>query len=94
MRNCWAQAGQKRFVWMRREDEIGIESGANAGISVDLQNLAYVIYTSGSTGRPKGVGIVHEGPRVLMHWAREVFGEERLSGVSGVYIDLLRSFGI
>ena len=87
-------SGAEKICLDEKEDEIGVESGANAGISVDLQNLAYVIYTSGSTGRPKGVGIVHEGPRVLMHWAREVFGEEGLSGVSGVYIDLLRSFGI
>ncbi|PYP82420.1 MAG: non-ribosomal peptide synthetase, partial [Candidatus Angelobacter sp. Gp1-AA117] len=64
-----------------RVEEIGIESGANPGISVDLQNVAYVIYTSGSTGRPKGVAIVHEGPRVLMHWAREAFSGEAMSGV-------------
>jgi amino acid adenylation domain-containing protein len=64
-----------------RMDEIGEEGEANPGVRVDRQNLAYVIYTSGSTGRPKGVAIVHEGPRVLMHWAREAFSPEALSGV-------------
>ena len=48
---------------------------------MDGRNLAYVMYTSGSTGRPKGVAIVHEGTRVLLNWAREVYSGEELSGV-------------
>ena len=44
-------------------------------------NLAYVIYTSGSTGQPKGVAIQHSSAVALLHWAREVFSEEDLSGV-------------
>ena len=50
-------------------------------MKVDGRNLAYVMYTSGSTGRPKGVAIVHEGTRVLLNWAREVYSGEELSGV-------------
>ncbi|HEY2915104.1 MAG TPA: amino acid adenylation domain-containing protein [Candidatus Angelobacter sp.] len=64
-----------------RWEEIGQENGRNLGVGVEGQNLAYVIYTSGSTGKPKGVGIVHQGASVLMHWAREVYGEEALWGV-------------
>lgn len=45
------------------------------------ENFAYVIYTSGSTGKPKGVGIRHSSAVVLLHWAREVFSGEELSGV-------------
>jgi len=44
-------------------------------------NLAYVIYTSGSTGRPKGVAIEHRSAVTLIHWAKEVFTSEELSGV-------------
>jgi amino acid adenylation domain-containing protein len=45
------------------------------------QNLAYVIYTSGSTGTPKGVAIEHHSVVTLLHWAREVYDPEQLSGV-------------
>ncbi len=45
------------------------------------QSLAYIIYTSGSTGRPKGVALEHRGAVSLMHWARDVFSSEELSGV-------------
>jgi amino acid adenylation domain-containing protein len=44
-------------------------------------NLAYVIYTSGSTGKPKGVAITHRSPVTLVHWSREEFSAEELSGV-------------
>jgi amino acid adenylation domain-containing protein len=44
-------------------------------------NLAYVIYTSGSTGKPKGVAIEHRAPVALMHWARETFSRDEISGV-------------
>ncbi|HWF17729.1 MAG TPA: amino acid adenylation domain-containing protein, partial [Verrucomicrobiae bacterium] len=44
-------------------------------------HLAYIIYTSGSTGRPKGVAIEHRNALSLIHWAREVFTKDELSGV-------------
>ena len=44
-------------------------------------NLAYVIYTSGSTGKPKGVAITHHSAVTLVHWAKENFTPEELSGV-------------
>jgi amino acid adenylation domain-containing protein len=44
-------------------------------------NLAYVIYTSGSTGKPKGVAITHHSAVTLVHWAKESFTAEELSGV-------------
>ncbi|MEM8676928.1 MAG: amino acid adenylation domain-containing protein [Cyanobacteria bacterium P01_G01_bin.67] len=45
------------------------------------ENLAYIIYTSGSTGKPKGVAIAHKNALQLLHWAKEVFTPEELSGV-------------
>src|SRR5207302_10479173 len=51
------------------------------GLPLDVENLAYVIYTSGSTGTPRGVAIEHGSVNVLLHWAREVFSAEELSGV-------------
>jgi len=44
-------------------------------------DLAYVIYTSGSTGAPKGVCVEHRNTVALLHWAREVFSADELSGV-------------
>jgi amidohydrolase len=44
-------------------------------------HLSHVIYTSGSTGKPKGVAIEHHSPVTLVHWAREVYSKEELSGV-------------
>ena len=75
-----SSVAEKIYVEERRV-EIEQESGRSLGVGVEGQNLAYVIYTSGSTGRPKGVGIVHHGAGVLVHWAREVFSGEALSGV-------------
>jgi amidohydrolase len=48
---------------------------------VRSHHLSHVIYTSGSTGKPKGVAIEHHSPVTLVHWAREVYGKEELSGV-------------
>ncbi len=48
---------------------------------VEPANLAYIIYTSGSTGRPKGVAIEHRNAVTLLHWAREVYSKDELSGV-------------
>jgi len=47
-------------------------------------NLAYVIYTSGSTGTPKGVAIEHASAVSFLHWVRETFTDEELSGVLAV----------
>lgn len=48
---------------------------------VTPNDLAYVIYTSGSTGRPKGVAIEHRSTVTLLHWAKEQFSPDELSGV-------------
>ncbi|NEQ09933.1 MAG: amino acid adenylation domain-containing protein, partial [Moorea sp. SIO4E2] len=58
-----------------------VERQTNVVSNVNPQNLAYVLYTSGSTGRPKGVAIEHRSPVSLLHWAREVYSQEELSGV-------------
>ncbi|AOX00546.1 hypothetical protein BJP34_14815 [Moorena producens PAL-8-15-08-1] len=58
-----------------------VEIQANVVSNINSQNLAYVLYTSGSTGRPKGVAIEHRSPVSLLHWAREVYSQEELSGV-------------
>ncbi|MEO0835737.1 MAG: amino acid adenylation domain-containing protein, partial [Cyanobacteria bacterium J06642_3] len=44
-------------------------------------NLAYIIYTSGSSGKPKGVAISQQNTLQLLHWAKEVFTPDELSGV-------------
>ncbi|HKV90934.1 MAG TPA: amino acid adenylation domain-containing protein [Candidatus Angelobacter sp.] len=61
--------------------EIARESGEDVGLSLDQENLAYVIYTSGSTGRARGVAIRHGSANVLLHWARELFSQDELTGV-------------
>jgi len=48
---------------------------------VTPNSLAYVIYTSGSTGHPKGVAIEHRSTVTLLHWAKEQFSQDDLSGV-------------
>ena len=50
-------------------------------VIVHPENLAYLIYTSGSTGRPKPVAITHRSALTFLHWSREVFSAEELSGV-------------
>lgn len=60
---------------------ISPESTANPAASATPENLAYVLFTSGSTGRPKGVAIEHHSAATFIHWAREVFTPEELSGV-------------
>ena len=68
---------------MLEEEREEIEGCSEEGMEKEVteENLAYVIYTSGSTGRPKGVAITHRSANVLLHWAREVFTEDELSGV-------------
>ena len=64
------------------EEEI-LSSPAEAleDVRVYPENLAYLIYTSGSTGRPKPVAITHRSALTFLHWAREVFSSDELSGV-------------
>ena len=40
-----------------------------------------MIYTSGSTGIPKGVAIEHCNTVSFLHWVRDTFSDEELSGV-------------
>jgi amino acid adenylation domain-containing protein len=61
--------------------KIALESIENPQTTVSAGNLAYVIYTSGSTGLPKGVAIEHQSSVTLMHWAKESFSPQQLSGV-------------
>ncbi len=53
----------------------------NLNVHVDTYNLAYILYTSGSTGRPKGVAITHHSVSAFIHWAKNNFSVEQLSGV-------------
>ncbi|MCC6808083.1 MAG: amino acid adenylation domain-containing protein, partial [Deltaproteobacteria bacterium] len=62
-------------------DEIGKEATSPLPTRVEPNQLAYIIYTSGSTGGPKGVAIEHRNAVTLIHWAREEFSDEELSGV-------------
>jgi amino acid adenylation domain-containing protein len=65
--------GRKRLTTSRSKN--------SARTTLGPSNLAYVIYTSGSTGRPKGVALEHRSVVSFLHWAREVFSAEELSGV-------------
>lgn len=47
-------------------------------------SLAYVIYTSGSTGTPKGVAVEQSSVVSFLHWVRESFTDDELSGVLAV----------
>ncbi|HXC44488.1 MAG TPA: amino acid adenylation domain-containing protein, partial [Candidatus Dormibacteraeota bacterium] len=62
-------------------EEIEKQNSENPKVEMDAENLAWVIYTSGSTGQPKGAAIRHSSAMSLIHWAREVFTREDLSGV-------------
>ncbi|MCC6808530.1 MAG: amino acid adenylation domain-containing protein, partial [Deltaproteobacteria bacterium] len=61
--------------------DIGKEATSPLATRVDPKQLAYIIYTSGSTGGAKGVAIEHRNAVTLLHWAREEFSDEELSGV-------------
>ncbi|HXQ73964.1 MAG TPA: amino acid adenylation domain-containing protein [Pyrinomonadaceae bacterium] len=58
-----------------------IASCTSEALSLHADNLAYLIYTSGSTGRPKPVAITHRSALTFLHWSREVFSTDELSGV-------------
>jgi amino acid adenylation domain-containing protein len=45
------------------------------------EDIAYVMFTSGSTGGPKAVGLEHRNGVAFLHWARQTFSDEELSGV-------------
>ncbi|MGD1911666.1 MAG: amino acid adenylation domain-containing protein, partial [Rivularia sp. (in: cyanobacteria)] len=62
-------------------EKISQDSTDNPKSGVISDNLAYLIYTSGSTGKPKGVAIAHRNTVTLLHWAREVFNDEVISGM-------------
>ncbi|HEU5124960.1 MAG TPA: amino acid adenylation domain-containing protein [Verrucomicrobiae bacterium] len=61
--------------------QIHTHSRENLDAAASSKDLAYVIYTSGSTGKPKGVAIENRAAVALMHWAKEVFTAEEISGV-------------
>lgn len=47
----------------------------------DSRNLSHLIYTSGSTGKPKGVAIEQRSVIAFLHWAKDAFSAEELSGM-------------
>lgn len=61
--------------------EYRVESASRPHRTAAPQNLAYLIYTSGSTGRPKGVAIEHRNAVTFLHWVRETYSRDELSGV-------------
>src|ERR1041385_450687 len=77
----FANSATRGVVIDEEREQIEQQSNRELSSATTAQNLAYVIYTSGSTGRPKGVAITHGSANVLLHWGREVFGEEELKGV-------------
>jgi amino acid adenylation domain-containing protein len=64
--------------------QVGRLSEVNPPLLTAPSHLAYVIYTSGSTGRPKGVAVEHRSLAALLHWAKETYTPEELSGVLSV----------
>jgi len=60
---------------------IARESAGDPVIWASARNLAYLIYTSGSTGQPKGVMLEHRSVTAFLHWVRNAFTPEELSGV-------------
>jgi amino acid adenylation domain-containing protein len=62
-------------------ESIPVESNENPERVTSPANLAYVIYTSGSTGKPKGTAIEHHSAVTMVHWARDFFTSDQLSGV-------------
>ncbi len=74
-------SGNEALVLYVGSEAGGAEAAENPAVEVGEENLAYVIYTSGSTGRPKGVMIQHHSAVTFLHWAREIFTQDELSGV-------------
>ncbi len=69
--------------WPEIVDRVHALTTGGVSLQQDVRSdhLAYVIYTSGSTGQPKGVAIEHHSAATLVHWARDVYSNEELSGV-------------
>ncbi|HEY9510633.1 MAG TPA: amino acid adenylation domain-containing protein, partial [Verrucomicrobiae bacterium] len=61
--------------------QIRTHNRENPNTASSSNDLAYVIYTSGSTGKPKGVAIENRAAVALMHWAKDLFTAEEISGV-------------
>ncbi len=61
--------------------KIASEPEEELATDVKPENLGYVLFTSGSTGRPKGVALEHRSAATFVHWAKEVFTPQELSGV-------------
>ncbi|MDB4951688.1 MAG: non-ribosomal peptide synthetase [Gemmatimonadetes bacterium] len=57
-------------------ERIGAESAESPRTAGVAENAAYAIYTSGSTGKPKGVVVEHRSVVTLLHWLREVIGDD------------------
>ncbi|GFE67459.1 non-ribosomal peptide synthetase [Chroococcus sp. FPU101] len=62
-------------------EKINQTSTLNPVSNITPNNLAYIIYTSGSTGKPKGVAIEHRNTVQFLHWAKEIFNQDELTGV-------------
>ena len=74
-------AGRESLRLVVMEDFAGAAPDNNPAPLNRPSDLAYVMYTSGSTGSPKGVAIEHRSVTSFLHWVRESFGDEELSGV-------------
>jgi amino acid adenylation domain-containing protein len=70
----------EQIVCLDAAEEFEEESAENPDADVAAENLSYILFTSGSTGKPKGVALEHRGAVKLIHWAKEVFTQEELSG--------------
>ena len=58
-----------------------VATDSNPPLLNQPSDLSYVIYTSGSTGSPKGVAIEHRNVVSFLHWVKDTFSAEELSGV-------------
>ncbi len=74
--------GQNTPLLFMEDDRANLD-GTNLADGSSPSRLAYLIYTSGSTGQPKGVAIEHRNTVSFLHWVRETFSDEELSGVLG-----------
>src|SRR5215471_12947517 len=74
--------GEHRTIFVDSDwHEIALESSYGVVPTRDSSNLSHIIYTSGSTGRPKGVAIQHQSAAVMVSWAIDLFGAQRLAAV-------------
>ncbi len=80
-RTCGWKPPIGRLELVHVEDFVHRDHLGDAVCLTRPENLAYIIYTSGSTGTPKGVAIEHHCTVSFLHWVREIFTDEELSGV-------------